>query len=611
MGVKTLQRKEGFPGKALPEARSKPKSLPGEIIAGERLRIAAILTKLIREGWEMALTPETNAQAPVKNQPDLPEGSEGKGPPSPSFDLVVSEDRLKAYLRIEGEGKDNLTIEDIKKFLTEKRILQGVVEDPALEEFLKSKAFFKDPCLVARGTPPEPGKDAQVTYHFEKDPLRIGIIKAGGGIDFKDKGEIPQVKAGTLLAEKVPWVKEKPGRDVYGEPLAVEPAKDHPLISGPGTKASADRLQVYAQSNGRPIISSDGKICVFSELKIPGDVGLETGHIRFDGFADIDGTIQAGFQVKAGRVAAKEILRTEVESDGDVVVNGGIIGAKVICRGNLKTRFIQSSQIEAGGDVIVEREIIDSKIEAHGAVIAQPAGKILSSQILATKGMRATQIGSESSKPCVLTVGIDVYLQGLIKKIQQEIAAKEGEQKKLKASIEVLNQASYRLKEDIVRWVQVQDRAGVEQRSCRKRMEELREKNDLSKVAQARLELEKLDEKVRSAEEPLKKLMEKEDLIMEKISGLQSQIKDVDRVIDTIQSEMKKALEESQKKEIPTIQVIEKIFPGTTLESGHCKAVLKETYHHVMIKETLHNEVSPEGNPVSSWGMQVYPLTGA
>jgi uncharacterized protein (DUF342 family) len=559
----------------------------------------------------MALTPETQAQTPFKNPPPLPEGSEGKEPPSPSFDLVVSEDRLKAFLRIQGEGKDNLTIEGIKKFLEEKRIPQGLVEDPALEEFLKSGAFLKEPCLVAQGTPPEPGKDAQVTYHFEKDPLRIGIIKAGGGIDFKDKGEIPQVKAGTLLGEKVPSVKEKPGRDVYGEPLTVEPVKDYPLISGPGTKPSADRLKVYAQSNGRPVVSSDGKICVFSELKIPGDVGLETGHIRFDGFADIDGTIQAGFQVKAGRVAAKEILRAEVESEGDVVVNGGIIGAKVVCRGNLKTRFIQSSQIEAGGDIIVEREIIDSKIEAHGAVIAQPAGKILSSRVLATKGVTATQIGSESSKPCVLTVGVDAYLQSSIIKMQEEIAAKEGEQKKLKASIEVLHQASYRLKEDIVRWVQVQDRAGVEQRSCRKKMEEWREKNDLSRVAQARLELEKLEEKIREAEEPLKKLMDKEDLIMDKISGLQTQINDLDRVTDSIRSEMRKALEESQKKVIPTIRVLEKIFPGTTLESGHCKEVLKEIYHQVMIKETLHNEVSPEGNSTPSWGMQFYSITGS
>ena len=559
----------------------------------------------------MALNPEIYAHDPVKNQPALPEGSEGKEPPGPSFDLVVSEDRLKAYLRIEGEGKDNVTVENIKKFLKEKRILQGLVEDPALEEFLKSSAFFKDPCLVAQGTPPESGKDAQVTYHFDQDPLKIGIMKAGGGIDFKDKGEIPQVKEGALLGEKVPLVKEKPGKDVFGQTLAVERARDIPLIAGPGTKASEDRLKIYAQRNGRPTVSSDGRLSVINELKIPGDVGLETGHIRFDGFVDVGGAIEAGFQVKAGRLAVREIHRGEVESEGDIVVNGGIIGAKVVCRGNLKTRFIQSSQIEAGGDVIVEREIIDSKIETRGAVIAKPAGRILASRILATKGVTAAQIGSASSKPCFLTVGVDAHLQSLIKKIQGEIAVKEAEKKKLKASVEVLNQASYRLKEDIVKWVQIKDRLAVEQRSCKKKMEEWKEKNDLNRLAQAQRELEKLEQKMKSAEEPLRKLMEKENLIMEKVTPLQSQIRELEETIESLQGEIKKIHEESHKKETPTIQVSKEIFPGTVLEGFHSKLVLQESQYQALIRETLSNELSPEGNHTTTWGMQFYPLPRA
>jgi uncharacterized protein (DUF342 family) len=559
----------------------------------------------------MALNPETQSKDPVNNQPASPEGSEGKAPPIPSFDLVVSEDRLKAFLRIEGEGKENATVENIKKFLKEKRILQGLVEDPSLEEFLKSSAFFKDPCLVAQGTPPEPGKDAQVTYHFDKDPLRIGIIKAGGGIDFRDKGEIPQVKEGALLGEKVPLVKGKPGKDVFGQNLAAEPPKDIPLLPGPGTKASEDRLKIYAQRNGRPTVSSDGKLSVINELKIPGDVGLETGHVRFDGFVDVSGAIEAGFQVKAGRLAAREIHRAEVESEGDIVVNGGIIGAKVVCRGNLKTRFIQSSQIEAGGDIIVEREIIDSKIETRGVVIAKPAGRILASRILATKGVAAAQIGSESSKPCVLIVGVDANLQSLIKTIQGEIAAKEAEKKKLKASVEVLDQASYGLKEDIVKWVQIRDRSAVEQLSCKEKMEELKEKNDPPGLAQAQRELEKLEQKVKSAEEPLRKLMGKENLIREKIPPLQSQIKELEGTIESLQGEIKKIHEEGHKKETPTIQVSKEIFPGTVLEGFHSKLVLKESHYQAMIKETLSDELSPEGNPTPTWGMQFYPLPGA
>ena len=483
-----------------------------------------------------------------------------------------------------------------------------MAQDSVIEEYIKSGAFWGGPCQVAQGTLAEPGKDAQVTYCFEKDPLRIGIIKAGGGIDFKDKGEISQVKEGSLLGEKIPLVKEKPGRDVYGEPIVVEKAKDFPLIPGPGAKASADRLKIYAQRSGRPMVGSDGKVSVFNELKIPGDVGLETGHIRFDGFVEIAGAIQAGFQVKAGRLAVKEILRAEVESDGDIVVNGGIIGGKVVCRGNLKTRFIQSSQVEAGGDVIVEREIIDSKVEARGAVIAQPAGRILASRILATKGVTATQIGSASSKPCVITVGVDSRLQILVKKLQEEVAAKEGEQKKLKASIEVLNQASYRLQEDIVKWVQIQDRAAVEQRSCKKKMEELKEKNDPGNLAQVQKEIEMLEEKKKGAEEPLSKLMDKEDQIMEKITALQSQITESESAVQDFQSEIARTMEESQKKEIAPIRILKEIFSGTVLEGCHSRLTVKENSYRTLIKEALKNDLSPEGNSCASWEFQFYPL---
>ena len=522
---------------------------------------------------------------------------------------MVTEDRLKASLRIEIPENVSLTLEDIKKFLKEKGIRHGLAQDPVIEEYLKSKAIFESPCQVAQGTVPEPGKDAQVTHYFEKDPLRIGVIKAGGGIDYKDKGEIPQVKEGAVLGEKIPLVREKPGKDVFGETIAVEKARDFPLLPGPGAKASADRLKIFAQRNGRPMVSADGKVSVFNELKISEDVGLKTGHIRFDGFVDVAGAIEAGFQVKAGRLAAGEIIRAEVESDGDIVLNGGIIGGKVVCRGNLKTRFIQASQVEAWGDVIVEREIIDSKVETHGTVIAQPAGRIIASRIQATKGVTATQIGSNSSKPCVLTVGVDSRLQSVVKKLQEEAAAKEGEQKKLKASIEVLNQACHPLQEEIVKFVQIQDRTAVEQRSCQKKMEALKEKNDLSLIAQIQKEIEKLEEKKKSAEEPLRKLMDKEEKFMEKISALQSQITELEAAVKDLENEIARTTEECQKKEIAPIRVLKEIWAGTVLEGCHGRLTLKENSYQTLIKETLKNELSPEGNARSSWEFQFYPLS--
>jgi hypothetical protein len=243
-----------------------------------------------------------------QSKPQL-KGSPDQGPeesPEVSYELVVSEDKLKASLCAHGEGASSISMEGVKKFLKAKGICHDLVDDRQIEEYVSQGAILKEPCLMAEGQPATLGKDAQVTYYFDRDPLKIGGIRAGGAIDFKDKGEIPQVKEGDLLGEKIPLIKEKPGMDVFGKPIPVEPAKDVLFHSGTGTKKSPDGLKIYAQINGRPELMGDGSVCVFPEIRIKGDVGLATGHIRFDGFVDVEGTIQEGFQVKAGRLAAKE-----------------------------------------------------------------------------------------------------------------------------------------------------------------------------------------------------------------------------------------------------------------------------------------------------------------
>ncbi len=215
-----------------------------------------------------------------------------------TFELTVSEDKLQASVFALRQGNPSVTPEDLKSFLKSQGIGHGLVNQERMEEYIREGALFLQPCLLAEGKPAEPGKDAQVTYHFDKDPLKIGSIKAGGTIDFKDKGEIPQVKEGDLLAEKNPLVKAVPGLDVFGKKVPIEEARDVPFILGTGARKSADGLKIIAQIRGRPELMGDGRVCVFPELKVKGDAGVATGHIRFEGFVDVEGAVQEGYRSK-------------------------------------------------------------------------------------------------------------------------------------------------------------------------------------------------------------------------------------------------------------------------------------------------------------------------
>ncbi|MBW2330536.1 MAG: DUF342 domain-containing protein [Deltaproteobacteria bacterium] len=167
----------------------------------------------------------------------------------------------------------------IKELVAMKGIKYGIVDDTVIREYLKNRAIRKKPWKIAEGKAPEPARDAKVKYYFDTDPSKIGTLKKGGIIDFKERGEIPQVKKGDLIAEKIPGMEGKPGIDVLGNPVPVPKPKDIKLRCGKGAEKSEDALKVFAKVDGRPEISFDGKVLVLSELKISGDVGLETGHI--------------------------------------------------------------------------------------------------------------------------------------------------------------------------------------------------------------------------------------------------------------------------------------------------------------------------------------------
>jgi hypothetical protein len=547
-----------------------------------------------------------------ESKPDQPLDEPSKETGRVSYELTVSEDKLKAYLSAKVKGDVSITIEDLKNFLKEQGISYGLVSDSQIEEYINQGAILSGSCLMAEGMPPQPGEDAHIDFFFDRDPLKIGKLKNGDAIDFKDKGDIPQVKAGDLLAEKIPLVREKPGVDIHKSPIPVEKAKDVIISSGTGTKRSADGLKIYSQISGRPELLCDGRLCVLPEIRINGDVGLETGHIHFDGFVDVRGTIQEGFQVKAARLAAKEIFRAEVEIDGDIVVDGGIIGSTVSSRGNVKCRFIDASHIRTLGDVIVEREIMNSKIETNGALIALPGGKIIVSQVMAKKGVAALEIGSEFSKPCSLTVGIDIGADSQTKKIveepNEEISKKQKEKEKVKNNLERISTDSLQLSEKIFKWTQIQAQATVEQSSIKKRIEELKEENDPARLAQAKRELEKVEHEFMSSEETLGKLLDQQDRVKQETSALQSLIQELDSEIQKIEDKIDAELEQYQLKENPTVKVTKAIYSGTSVQGCRCKVVLKDNLSGTLIREGKVKVVTAEGKETLKWQMKLTSL---
>jgi len=515
------------------------------------------------------------------------------------FDLTVSEDKLNAFFSINKESTVSFTLQDIKDYLEEKGIKYGIVSDEKISGYLENKEGLDTPLKVAEGKPPDTGIDASIKYYFDTDPLKIGTVKDGGGIDFKDRGDIPQVTKGDLLAEKIPAVEGATGHDVYGRYLSVSKPKDTTLRKGKGTSISEDKLKIYAETDGMPEISAVGKIYVSPRLEISGGVGLKTGHVDFDGKIDVIGTIQNGYRVRGNSLKANEILKAEIEMDGDISVPGGIIGAKIKGGGSISAMYVHESDIEVLGDVLVEKEIIDSKINTSGVCIAKN-GPILSSRVSAKKGIQAIQIGSEISKSCNLSIGYDEKVKEDIDAIKEIIPRKKQEQKEVQRRIKEIENEPDIIEKVIADMAQVQDRAVVTQRKLSEEIEKIKETGDKTQLEGAEVTLSELDLEIDNREKKLESLFNKQDQITAEIDDLTQKIEDSKTEIQDLREKISEIVEWStSEKGIPEVKVSDVIFADTTINGIYSSLKLNQNQKNVLIKE----EIPKDAGDISDWNL--------
>jgi uncharacterized protein (DUF342 family) len=439
---------------------------------------------------------------------------------------------------------------------------------------------------VANGEAPVEGRDGHIEYFFEIDPLKIGAVKLGERIDFKERGQVPQVNEGDLLARLTPTVEGRDGRNIYGLKTEAYKPKKLRLYCGEGVSVSEDGLEARAMRMGQPKISVDGKIVVSPEYLVRGDVNLETGHIDFAGNICVQGAIQDGFKVKGGSLSAREIMKAQIDIAGDVVVTGGIIGATVKTEGNIRTKFIQGAVIEALGDVLVDSSIIDSKIVCCGTCFIR-TGKIFSSIVQAKRGIEAKQIGSEQSKACQLVVGIDERLEkelsGLktdIKASGQKIARNENALRKLKSFYG-------RMEIKMGRLIQRQDRILRELKSLEEEAQELETVNNPAHMEQVKFSTSEFQSTYRDVES---KMAEIQDKKCAPVKAKMAAVKEKILHITELHNSLKERLESltawaKENPPLPVVKIYGSILPGTQIRAAHAGVRIKNELHKVTIRE--------------------------
>lgn len=362
--------------------------------------------------------------------------------------VTLSSDKLQAFLTFKHvEGDIHLTVKDLELFLSSQGIKHGIQQDVLYLISQRPQDFFFTQNVVAVGTPPVHGTDGYIRVLYDLDEQSVGPSeREDGTVDYRQVTQLANVKAGQLIAERVPPIPGKAGMTVTGETIACKDGKEAFFKVGKNVVMNPEKTALYAAIDGLVTKTEKDKLNVFPIFEVNGDVDYKVGNIDFVGTVVIRGNVLTGFKVRASgdiRIIGG-IESAEVESGGSVEITGGIIGRNkgyVKAGRNVRCSFILEGNVTAGENVVVSQSIMHSNVRAGKSVECMGAkGLIVGGIVQAGDRVVARTIGNSMHTATTVEVGVKPELRAELQELRQNIRVLTENLDKTKKALVLLDQ---------------------------------------------------------------------------------------------------------------------------------------------------------------------------
>lgn len=351
--------------------------------------------------------------------------------------LRIDEDDMAAWLYLMPPDEGQIyTKGELMTYLEKNGVVRGY-HSSNLSAMVKKKVYERE-ILVAKGAESVPGKDGYFEYLFSPEEYGVPKIREDGTVDYTNMSALQNVHKGDKVAIYHYAVQGVDGYTVRGKEMKATSARDLPPMRGKGILR--ENNEYYAQSDGK-IEVKDGKVDIQNVHEIMGDVNMIIGKVEFFGDVIINGNVESGVMIRAGRNI--EIHGTTggatLFAGGDVVLSRGIQGGgKISARGSVFADFIENTTVDAGGTV-QSNTILNAQVCAKDKVITTgKRGCIIGGYVHGLKGIEAMAAGSDVEVKTILHCGYEAEAyEKLLEVRRKENATKE----KLSELVETMTEA--------------------------------------------------------------------------------------------------------------------------------------------------------------------------
>lgn len=276
----------------------------------------------------------------------------------------------------------------------------------AIEDAMKNKQDINN-LQVAVG---ELGQGGLMPYLHKS--YKDVAAKSGGNevLDIREMQQRTIVKVGQVIAEV--RHKQAPilGKDIYGKTIPPPANAVYQVSTGEGVERRGD--QFIATMDGIPTVDTNS-VTLSKVFVHQGDVNLRSGNIRFDGNAEITGSIDSGatVEVTGNLVVGGTIRDAFVKVRGDLEARMGIVTGdtgRVHVKGNINADFVENSNVVCGGDMKVKKVLLNSRVVVGGALHANDKSGIIAGGLVSCRQLLQTaKLGFPKGAVTQVNVGVD------------------------------------------------------------------------------------------------------------------------------------------------------------------------------------------------------------